>query len=688
MNLSPALKQYAAQWLKQIPGFEERYLELSNAVIAIQNGELSWQALLSVTVHTWGAQKEAHHPLVEGEALSEYQPSESDASIARELVHLMVPSLEKLSHDIEEALEDGSYDEEMSRLLFHVRLATGSLYLAKGKLKPAVKLLSDATKTRYNIGLQRANFWGNIEKRVVSQREGISVPMTNDTALGKLIAGFVLNSWFLPAQNYERIMYMTSLATEATPSEGLFYYLRSITWIWPRFIIGLTREGNWENVKKGIELFGETEGVSDLNSVVPQKWDPLEQWGHLLHRLVNIVIYCVDEEDNEELPASPEESRLTSANYWAWELGQAVAALWQNEGRDFAFSLMETYDPGPSSDEWLDGLPVLSLIAECGDRRDWISARDYYLWGWRKTAKRHVHQLFQEGSDSGLYWAMRVGLADEFIKPREFSRPGDILSETPIDDKTLTGTTGENQAAREVLNPKVLAFIESAFDREEPKQSMGEMFAAYEKRLQSIEEKQETISSHLTYERTKEQLIERYGDWVNELANPGELYNAEFTFENLNQISWSTVVTACANSVEAEIRVRIIIPLKEWLVSEQGNDRLSIGTEPLRVTKDMEWSKVEKILRVAPQKQLLRDFFASLSSDPSFLFSELPTALEKLRSLRNPAAHGEQSPAAKAKEARRLVLGKPKNPGILKRLTEIGMAHHGHSLNLYALLRR
>jgi hypothetical protein len=61
----------------------------------------------------------------------------------------------------------------------------------------------------------------------------------------------------------------------------------------------------------------------------------------------------------------------------------------------------------------------------------------------------------------------------------------------------------------------------------------------------------------------------------------------------------------------------------------------------------------------------------------SFLLYELPGSVAKLRELRNPAPHGNVMTASEAKEMRKLVLGTPEKPGLLKRLNEIDIPYTG-----------
>ncbi len=179
-----------------------------------------------------------------------------------------------------------------------------------------------------------------------------------------------------------------------------------------------------------------------------------------------------------------------------------------------------------------------------------------------------------------------------------------------------------------------------------------------------------------TLEEVSQRLRGEYGDWVGRLVNPGALTNAEFLYEALKAKSWGGVIIEYANSVEAEIKVKLLPGLGN-LLKEKGTtlerilpSRIESGGSSL--------GYAEIILRRIAANPLRRNFLSALPEDTvSFLLHELPTSLAKLRELRRPPAHGDVMTAKEAKEMRKLVLGTHEKPGLLKRLNEIKIPYTG-----------
>lgn len=179
-----------------------------------------------------------------------------------------------------------------------------------------------------------------------------------------------------------------------------------------------------------------------------------------------------------------------------------------------------------------------------------------------------------------------------------------------------------------------------------------------------------------TLEEVSQRLRGEYGDWVSRLANPGALTNAEFLYGALKAKSWGGVITEYANSVEAEIKVKLL-PALGNLLKEKGTtlerilpNRIESGGSSL--------GYAEVILRRIAANPLRRNFLSALPEDTaSFLLYELPASLAKLRELRKPPAHGDVMTAKEAKEMRKIVLGTHDNPGLLKRLNEINIPYTG-----------
>lgn len=179
-----------------------------------------------------------------------------------------------------------------------------------------------------------------------------------------------------------------------------------------------------------------------------------------------------------------------------------------------------------------------------------------------------------------------------------------------------------------------------------------------------------------TLEEVSQRLRDEHGDWVSKLANPGALTNAEFLYEALKAKSWGGVITEYANSVEAEIKAKLLPGLGN-LLKKKGTTLENIL--PSRIESGgSSLGYAEVILKRIAANPLLINFLSALPEDTvSFLLYELPGSLAKLRELRTPPAHGDVMTASEAKKMQKLVLGTPEKPGLLKRLNEISIPYTG-----------
>lgn len=197
-----------------------------------------------------------------------------------------------------------------------------------------------------------------------------------------------------------------------------------------------------------------------------------------------------------------------------------------------------------------------------------------------------------------------------------------------------------------------------------------------ELRLGLWQMKEEIVSSIPltgTLEEVCQKLRNEHGNWVDKLANQGALTNAEFLYESLSRRSWGEVVLGYTNAVEAEVRARLIQPLEVFLMKRSDGKLVAIGQTFIEVkSQKLSLSDCEQILRGVGSSKSLQEFFSLLPNEARlFVLNTLPDRLSELRNLRNPSAHG--SIVANAKEARKIVIGTPEKPGILKLLSEINI---------------
>jgi hypothetical protein len=178
-----------------------------------------------------------------------------------------------------------------------------------------------------------------------------------------------------------------------------------------------------------------------------------------------------------------------------------------------------------------------------------------------------------------------------------------------------------------------------------------------------------------TLEEVSQRLQSEHGDWVRRLVNMGALVNAEFLYSALKAKSWGAIITEHASSVEAEIKAKLL-PRLDSLLKKNGT-----SLEKILVSKVQSGGSslgyAEAILRRIAADSLLKSLLLSaLSEDTSsFLLSQLPGSLARVRELRKRPAHGDVMSASKAEEMRRLVLGSPEKPGLLKHLCEIDIPY-------------
>jgi len=178
-----------------------------------------------------------------------------------------------------------------------------------------------------------------------------------------------------------------------------------------------------------------------------------------------------------------------------------------------------------------------------------------------------------------------------------------------------------------------------------------------------------------TLEEVSQRLQSEHGDWVRKLVNEGALVNAEFLYSALKAKSWGAAITEYANAVEAEIKAKLLPRLDSVL---KKNGTLLENILPSKVQSGgSNLGYAEAILRRIAADPLLKSLLLSaLSEDTcSFLLSQLPGSLARVRELRKRPAHGDVMNVSKAEEMRRLVLGSPEKPGLLKRLSEIDIPY-------------
>jgi len=187
------------------------------------------------------------------------------------------------------------------------------------------------------------------------------------------------------------------------------------------------------------------------------------------------------------------------------------------------------------------------------------------------------------------------------------------------------------------------------------------------------------IEEKRSHEEYGQKLVTKYGDWVNNLANKGDLINAEFLYDSLydslSDRSWRGVIIDYAKAVEGEIKAKLLPGLRNFLMKKGTTLENILPNKVQSGGSDLGYA--ELVLKRIAENQILTNFLSVLPKDTvSFLLNELPVSLAEVRELRNRAAHGDFVDTKDAKKMRRLVLGTPETPekpGLLKRLHKINL---------------
>ncbi|MBI4331643.1 MAG: hypothetical protein HY673_10220 [Chloroflexi bacterium] len=228
------------------------------------------------------------------------------------------------------------------------------------------------------------------------------------------------------------------------------------------------------------------------------------------------------------------------------------------------------------------------------------------------------------------------------IKPKQFPRLSLGWDELAEDDST--SVTVLDQAE------EVAQFAAAGF----PSSLVDSIIQRHSERIRRLVQEDRELTIGMindarpeTPDKVAEKLCRSQGEWLKELANSGALFNAEYLYETLSRRSWGEVVAGYSNAVEAEVKRRIMGPLRKFLEARQGRATVWLGTTRGVLPGDIEVSDrcdlfdLERLLRAADSNAYLKDFFSAHSAPVrDFLLSKMPGYLAHLRGLRNPAVHG------------------------------------------------
>ena len=156
----------------------DQYGKIDRATKIIERADVCWQASLAMAIHIYAIHVHAD-PLTE----------ESDRVILENAITPLRQPLESLVNSVSQGLKKAAYDEDVSRALFHSRLALGGLYLVKGDHDRALEMLTTVLETSYTEKVRRVNNGGDIYDEIEYVHEFPRVPPRLDVLAGKHFAG-------------------------------------------------------------------------------------------------------------------------------------------------------------------------------------------------------------------------------------------------------------------------------------------------------------------------------------------------------------------------------------------------------------------------------------------------------------------------------------------------------------------
>ncbi|MFA5055584.1 MAG: hypothetical protein WC562_05360 [Dehalococcoidia bacterium] len=612
--------------LKQIMDEDKLvYLNIKNSMTAIKEGDLSWQAPFTIALYALGLllrninvyEGKMNHPalldlvfFLSLEILSDSK----DLDLVEPAYESIEPLYRKLS-------DEEKLSEADTQTLFHTSLALRTLLLLKGEEERTKSIIRTNLKTD-TVGAMQ---------------------------IAEVLFAIVLQAYYVERQDYDSAF---RLLTEALSSNSP----------------GNFSEGLMEAVPDLVELFAvKCETINDA-----------EDWVCLFDRVSDVIEVCGEADISGVHPSN---NKVTSPQFLAWKFGNLIARyalrnkadlsgknykIISNGWKDKKTSI-KLFDYGGLGDDWLNGTLVAAILLEYNENRNWHSLREQYLSMWDSLPRYKWTSLSEAGTNNDLYWAVKIGFAEALIDPDSIKPKIE-----PIDlEKSLNPKLQEDlkevlstKSPEEKLFEKFREMMDiSVKDNLSPiKSAMGEEI----KKLRDGDSQQNLLT-------TQQKLVDKYGDWIRQLANPGSLTNAEYLFDSLNQneLSWGESIVGYSNAIEAELRKRFLEPLVKFMVSQKTKS-IDFGDRRIIIDMSIDLEQIERLLHGIKSHPLLKSFIAGYDIDIEFLSNRLPNDLEIIRKYRNPSAHGNiVSNSSIGRQIQKSVLGTPQRPGILKLIFDI-----------------
>lgn len=425
--------------LKQLMGEDGlRFLNLDNAITAVRQGQPVWQAPFVIGLYAlpflYNWETDSHGTgvpdlvfLVSGLALQTLLKSKDVTnSEISDLVGSALEPLEAKYDSLSVEIPGYGLGDEQAHILFHTRFALGVLLLIRGDEERAATILRKMAATKTSTRGPTTSF-------------GVGLHHW-DVGVTKALAAIVLQDFYARRQDYELALY---LLTEAVASNGPGFFSESLLGVVP----GL------------LESF--VEKCERINS--------LGGWVDLFDRAANITEVCGEADVSGELPSDCE---VASPQFLAWKFGQLVArfairfTLYQGDGKQLLLSGYQDHRTmvdtilraGGYGDDWTNGTVVASLLCEYDEHRDWQILRQQYVSMWAWSSRYQWLSLCEAGTETDLYWAMRIGFADKMLETRkqEALIPAQAEPSHIIRDIEMTKHIASTIALRQIIEQQDL----------------------------------------------------------------------------------------------------------------------------------------------------------------------------------------------------------------------------------------
>lgn len=360
------------------------FLDLGNAVKSIKQGSRLWQAPFAIGLHILPSlydpfseerSQDTAIPdlayIVRGLSSQTYLQGKTVSRISSDVLQPL------LARDISPAVEtpECGFDNQDLHWLFHASFAVGVILLAMGDEQRATEVLRNMAST------------------ATAKRGATIMPGFGhfDVEMTKALAAIILQDFYARRQDYEMSLY---LLQEAITSCGPGHSSESLMAVVPDLLDSFAQK------------------CERNNSYV--------EWVDLFDRAAHITEVCGEADVSGDLPSDCKE---TSPQFMAWKFGHLVARFAIRNGSyrkqvspiDHGTAMDSIMGEGGYGVDWGNGTVVASLLCEYDENRDWQIFRQQCLSMWESLSRYQWLSLCEAGTEIDLYWAMRIGFADQIL---------------------------------------------------------------------------------------------------------------------------------------------------------------------------------------------------------------------------------------------------------------------------------